>query len=89
MTTNGTDAANADTTAATAAECSKCVMPAWCQPTATGYRTGLMVKNSLTRNKDEFLTQTGTKQVTWYMYVIVEWPLHYLYSMADGWIELE
>jgi cysteinyl-tRNA synthetase len=43
--------------------------PPWHKPTpaTVTHDPGLTVLNSLTRRKDRFLTQTGTKRVTWYM----------------------
>ena len=40
-------------------------------PTVVQHETGLKIMNSLTRQKESFIPQDGTRQVTWYMYV---WP---------------
>ena len=40
---------------------------AWVKPRESGFRTGLHMLNSLTNSKEEFLTSTGDRRVTWYM----------------------
>lgn len=43
--------------------------PPWARPTPSviTHDTGLMMKNSLTRQKDKFITIDGSKNVKWYM----------------------
>ena len=48
---------------------SNCKMPHWHKPTPENiqYDSGLHVMNSLTRNKDKFVTMDGDRKVRWYM----------------------
>lgn len=39
----------------------------WQRPAASSYRTGLKLRNSFTKEKDEFFTQSGDQRVYWYM----------------------
>lgn len=47
------------------------ILPPWevPEPGAVTHDMGLYIMNSLTRNKDKFITMDGSKQVRWYMYV--------------------
>jgi hypothetical protein len=59
---------------AAAVSSSSSVLPHWHipQPTNVSFPiTGLKMYNSLTRQKELFIPMNGTKQITWYMYVIV------------------
>lgn len=40
-------------------------------PARITHNVGLRVTNSLTRQKEDFVTMDGTNQMTWYMYVFV------------------
>lgn len=40
---------------------------AWRKPSEGGYRTGLRLLNSLTNQKEEFLTQSQNRSVYWYI----------------------
>jgi hypothetical protein len=47
------------------------IMPPWekpCPPSVT-HDPKLKVLNSLTREKNHFMTMDGTNRITWYMYV--------------------
>lgn len=39
----------------------------WHPPAPSAYRTGLRLKNSFTKEKDEFFTQSGDQRLYWYM----------------------
>jgi hypothetical protein len=47
-------------------------LPPWVRPSPAEltFSTGLTVLNSLTRQKEPFVTRTGDRRVTWYMYVV-------------------
>lgn len=38
-------------------------------PATITHNVGLRMTNSLTRQKEDFVTMDGTNQMTWYMYV--------------------
>ena len=46
-------------------------MPTWHPPAPANpeFDVGLRILNSLTRNKDKFITMDGGRTVRWYMYV--------------------
>lgn len=52
-----------------AATSRKTVLPLWIKPIPENvhYSTGLKVMNSLTRQKEDFFTMSGSRQLTWYM----------------------
>ena len=39
----------------------------WQRPAESAYRTGLKLRNSFTKEKEEFFTQSGDQRVYWYM----------------------
>ena len=39
----------------------------WIRPKESAFRTGLHIYNSLTQSKEEFFTNSGDKNVYWYM----------------------
>jgi hypothetical protein len=82
--TTATDAATKGTTASTVPPCgggmcSSSLLAPWYKPApaAVTHSTGLKILNSLTREKEDFITMDGSNRVTWYMYVAYLPPLRF------------
>ncbi|KAL7562197.1 hypothetical protein ACA910_013454 [Epithemia clementina (nom. ined.)] len=74
MAENDSEAATTNTAEENDAKASSCggrktTLPPWNKPgpATVQFNTGLKVMNSLTRQKEDFVTMSGSRQLTWYM----------------------